>query len=448
MGILEVIALAKNGFTRLTWILILESTLTGAYASLTSGLFGVFLASVGHGVEGISIILFASVVASIPIGVLLHNHPSFIKSKVKLKLTAFHGIESSVWLLIPLAKDAVTISALYSVYRVFSFLASIFLTFVIYGSLAEDELRTVSSKRSALAGISVVLGFGLGTVLLTILQAKDKFVYVFSLGALMGLISTLLLSSLDLSSLERVRFPQVTTQPEKVFSASLFLLALLASGNLLGILWTPYVMLYLHGSDSLAALMALVGTFSSITGSLAWGRKPFKTLWIGLALNTVGPILICATPWPILHVPIRAYTSFTFTAANILGTFLFAKYNEWFGAVKSSVLLVTLANSAQLIAASLGIVVKENYIIAFSVLFAANFAITALAALAVSEVAVVSEDTARTYSRLLYSGSLLGYRMVVEYSKETVVATLRLLACSLVIMTLYVIYRILWILLY
>lgn len=140
--------------------------------------------------------------------------------------------------------------------------------------------------------------------------------------------STFLILFLNLSHLEGASFPKVTEQPEKIFSASSFFVILLASGNLLGIVWTPYVMNRLNGPDFLAASMNFVGTLSSIIASLIWRKRAFKTLRLGLALNTLGPILIWATPWPAFHVLINAYTSFTYTGANFLGTFLFAKYNK------------------------------------------------------------------------------------------------------------------------
>ncbi len=189
--------------------------------------------------------------------------------------------------------------------------------------------------------------------------------------------------------------------------------------------------------------MSLVGTLSSIIASLVWREKAFKTLRVGLALNVLGPPLIWAIPWPTFHVPINAYSSFTFTGANFLGTFLFAKYNEWFGAVKSGILLVLLSSIAQLIAASLGILTRENYLTAFSMIFAIKATSCILAILTISEVSVVPEDQARTYSRILYTQSLIGYSIAIEVSRETILTTLRLLALSVVIATLYLIFRIL-----
>ncbi len=440
------VALEQESPLRFKSILIFEAMFAGAYISLTNGLFVIYLVSIGYAIEGISFVVFASAAASMLIGVFLHKRSSFIVSRVKLKLTGFHALTRIMWLLIPLTTSSLLISVLYSMFTIFNGVNSTFFTFAVYSSFTEDDIRDVTAKRSAANGISSILGFALGVFLLAFLPAEDKFAYIFPLGALLGLMSTLLILLLNLSHLEGASIPKVTEQPEKIFSASLFLVILLTSGNLLGIVWAPYVMTHLKGPDFLAASMSLVGTFTSIIASLFWRKKAFKALSVGLGLNAFGPLLIWATPWPAFHLPINAFTTFMFTGANFLGTFLFANYTKWFGAVRSSLLLVILGTAAQMVAGSLGIFAKENHLLAFSLVFAIQAAATILAVITISEVAVVPEDVARTYSWGLYSNSIMGYQVAVEISRDTILTTLKLAAFSLVIIALYLIYRILWIL--
>ena len=99
-----------------------------------------------------------------------------------------------------------------------------------------------------------------------------------------------------------------------------------------------------------------------------------------------------------------------------------------------------------MMAAPIGIIAREDYSLTFSVTFAVLIASVLLSLVTVPEVAIVSEDTARTYSFVLYRSSVTGYRTTVEISKETVITTLRLLAATLVFIMLYVIYRLLSIL--
>ncbi|MEM3507174.1 MAG: hypothetical protein QXT31_05940, partial [Candidatus Bathyarchaeia archaeon] len=56
----------------------------------------------------------------------------------------------------------------------------------------------------------------------------------------------------------------------------------------------------------------------------------------------------------------------------------------------------------------------------------------------------IPEQIARTYSYLIYNNSLLGYRISVEFSKEVIMITLRLIGLSLILLTLYIIYRVLF----
>ncbi|MCD6530017.1 hypothetical protein J7L06_07000 [Candidatus Bathyarchaeota archaeon] len=428
------------------WILVLELAFAGAYLALTRGLFVIFLVSIGYKVKGISLVMLASAAVAIVMGILIYRFPSFIVRRVKLKLVTFHGLERVMWFFIPFIQDPLTVSILYSLYMVFSFFVSTFMNFVIYGSLSEVDVKDILAKRSASGGASNIVGFLLGAFLLAFLPGKDKFVYIFSLGAALGLLSTFLITFLSLSHLENAALPKVVKEPERIFSSSLFFVTLLMGGNLLGMVWTPYVMNRLGGPDYLAALMNLIGTVSSILASLFWGGKSFKALRLSHISNVLNPLIIWLTTEPTVHIAISAFNSFTYTGASFLGSFLFAKYKEWFGAVHSSVLLATLGNIAVLMAAPIGIIAREDYSLTFSVTFAVLIASVLLSLVTVPEVAIVSEDTARTYSFVLYRSSVTGYRTTVEISKETVITTLRLLAATLVFIMLYVIYRLLSIL--
>jgi len=324
---------------------------------------------------------------------------------------------------------------------IFSFIVSTFMGFVIYGSLSEEDIRDILAKRSVSGGLSNIAGFALGTFLLATLPAQRKFGVIYPLGAVVGLLSTASVLMLDLSHLEGAPLPKAVREPERVFSTSLFFVVLLLSGNLLSMIWTPYLMNELGGSDSLAASINLIGTISSILASLVWRRSSFKTLRVGHGLNALSPLLVWMTPLPILHVPISAYVSFTYTAANFLGSFLFAEYTAWFGAVRSGILLAVIGNVAQLLAATIGMVARESYLVAFPATLGAGAASVLLALLTIPEVSIVPEDVARSYSHTLYRSSILGYRVAVEVSRETILTTFRIMALTIVFATLYLIYR-------
>lgn len=428
------------------WILVSEALLSGFYTSLTSGLFVVCLVSMGYAVEGISFVVMASSASSALLGGLLYRRPSFITARSKLKLIFFHAFERITWMLIPLVRNILFVSVLYSAYMISSFLVSSLMAFAIYGSLEEEDIRDVTGERSAASGVSSILGYALGAFLLGLLPPDEKFAVIFPLGSLIGLVSTLLVSLLDLSHLEEASPTSEVEQPERIFSTSIFFVVFLASGNFGGIIWSPYVIKRLGGPDFIPALMSLFGSLSSITASLFWKKRSFTALRVGLLLNALGPPMIWLTPHPILHIPINIYTSFTYTAGNFIGSFLFARYKKWLGAVKSSVLLGLIGSIAQLVASPLGMLVGEDYLLGFTIMFTLKALANLLALLTIPEVAAVPEDVARTYSRILYSSSLTGYKFTFEVSRETILTTLRLILFSTIIIALYIIYRVLWML--
>lgn len=66
---------------------------------------------------------------------------------------------------------------------------------------------------------------------------------------------------------------------------------------------------------------------------------------------------------------------------------------------------------------------------------------TILAFLTVPEVAMIPEGSARTYSQILYTGSLMVYAVAVETARETIILSFRLLALILAIILLYITYK-------
>ncbi|MEM2836633.1 MAG: hypothetical protein QXF23_01090 [Candidatus Bathyarchaeia archaeon] len=431
---------------KIAWALTLEILLAGAYVSLTRGLFIIYLTSIGYSVDSISFVTLSSALSSIIFGILIYKRPNFIIRRIKAKLITFHALERLTWMIIPLTQNLFTILSLYSIQLVSSFLINTFISYIIYGSLTEDLIRDVTAKRSAANGVSSIMGFLAGTALLAFLPPESKFKYIFIMGSLIGLVSTLIVATLNVSHLEGKMFPEAVEEPERIFSSSIFSIVFFSSGNILGIVWAPYVIRYLGGADYIASLMSLAGTMSNSVASLFWRRRSFKSLHFGLIANALGPILILVTPWPVAHVGINIYTSFTYTGASFITAFLFARYNRWFGAIKSGILLVLFNSCAQLVASITGLLIKENFIILFLAALSAKLAASLLASLTIPETALIPENLARTYSQILYNSSLMGYQMGVELSKETIMMALRFLALLLTVIILYMIYYILWIL--
>ncbi len=432
-----------DSLMRFKWLLVLEALLSGAYVALTRGLFIVYLSSLQFQVNEISLVIFVASMAAFLVAVVLYRRFSFVLQRVKLKLAVFHTAERVVWLLMPLATTSALIMVFFTVYSILSALISVFLVYVIYCPLSEADVRDVTAKRSAASGLSSIIGFAAGTFLLAFLPPENQFAYIFFAGALIGLLSSFLVILMNLSHVEATSCPSQIVEPEKIFSASTFFVVLVSANNLLGLIWVPFVINQLNGPAWIAAAMALAATVTSIGASLYWRSKSFKVLRLALALNAFAPILILFTPWPDVHIGINAFTGFTFTGANFVGMILFAKYTQWFGAARSSILLVILGNGAQLIAAPLAALTTGNFTLAILLVLWINSISAATAFFTVPEVAVVPQKAASTYSQILFTTSFLGYRLSIDISKQTVNIILRLLAFTLVIAVLYLVYRVL-----
>lgn len=426
-------------------LLVLEALFGGLFIALTWGLLFVYLVSIGAGVDGISAVVGLSALTKLIVHLLFYRYPNLLVSKVRLKFVLQHGLERILFAFIPLTRNYLVIALIYA--AIAATPTSTYMNLTMYGLLSEEEVKDVTAKRTAAFGASGIMGFVLAMILLAFMPPETKFVYIYSLGSMIGLVSTVLVALMDVSGLEGARIPGGIEQPERLFSTSAYFVALLAGGNLLAMVWVPYVMDRLRAPDYLAAAMNLATTFTSIVASLFWRGRPFKALRYGVALDAAAPILALATPIPTIHPLLSAYSSFAYTGANFVGSFLFAGYNRWLGAVRSSIFMIITLCLAQLLVAPVSMLVGGNYLLMFSIAIGLKLAAFALASTTIPEVAAVPEQAARAYSFALYNKSVTGYRVSVELSRGAALLALRLMGLSAAFLALYVIYRILFLML-
>lgn len=431
---------------KLKLLLILEALFAGAYIALTRGLLFVYLVSIGAGIEGISIVVGISAFITTIVHLLLYKNPKFLTTKIWLKFVIFHGLERILFIFIPFIKNYFLISIIFGAIN--SLPIGAFINLIIYGSFSEEDIKDVTAKRTASLNVSSIIGFILAMILVAFVPSTMKFIYIYLIGSMIGLLCTFIVALMRVSHLEGMTIPKGVEQPEKLFSTSFYFTITLASGNLLAMVWVPYVMDYLKAPDYLAVAMSLAGTFSSIIASLFWKGLSLKTLRNSIGLDIIAPILASITPFPIVHPILFAFSSFTYTGSNFIGNFLFARYNRWLGAIKSSILLIIILSLAQIIIAPISIILKGSYFLIFLTVIGLKLMAFLLALITIPEIAVLPEQTARTYSFLLYNNSLTGYRVSVELSKETILLTLRLIVFSLVLLILYIIYRILFLIIF
>ena len=427
---------------KLKLLLILEALFFGLSSALTTGLLFVYLVSIGAGVAGISIVVGISALTKLATQLLLYKYPRFLLTKVKLNFIINYGLDRILLIFIPLTQDYLMIAVAYAIAAATP--TSAFTNLVIFGSLSENDIKDVTAKRTAALGVSSIIGFALAMILLAFMPPETKFFYIYAFGVMMGLVSVLLVSFMDVSHLEGMEIPKGIEQPERLFSTSAYFIAILAGGSLLSMVWVPYVMDYLKGPDYLAVAINLVITLTSVPASLVCRGFSFKKLRYNVGLDAASPILALITPIPILHPFLSAFSSFTYTGSNFIGSFLFAGYKKWLGAIKSSILIVIIMCVANVLIAPIGMLFKGDYLSLFSIVFGIKLVAFILALTTIPEVAAVPEHTARDYSFMLYNKSVTGYRISVDLSRDTIVFTLRLIGIFLTFLALYIIYRVLF----
>ncbi|MCL7394062.1 MAG: hypothetical protein LZ169_04475 [Thaumarchaeota archaeon] len=422
-------------------LLILEMAFAGIYLALTRNLLVIYLTSIGFDVGKISLVtLIATAIASL-ISVILWRFSGFLTRRVKLKLLLFHAFERIFWVPMVLVKDLASIAALYAMISASTTIITAFMNLLIYSSFDESGVRDVTAKRTIAGNLMSIIGSAAAMMMLAILPRDLKFAIIFVTGSMIGLLATLMLSTADMRHLEGIKVPKRVGKPEQMFSISSFLLTMLTSSNLLGIVWTPYLMGVLGAPDYLAAAMNFVSTIFGIMGSFFWARRSLRSFRLAIGSLMLVPIAAFITPIPTAHLGITAFGTFMFTGANFLGNFLFARYLREFGAVRSSIMLSMLTNLSQLLATPFGMLFSQDYMLLFASVIFIRLLSVILAFLTVPEVAAVPEEVARTYSQLIYTNSLMGYSYILETSKEVIALTVRLLALATVLALLYILYK-------
>ncbi|HDI31816.1 MAG TPA: hypothetical protein ENF80_03260 [Thermofilum sp.] len=427
--------------------LILEIFLAGIYLPLTSGIFLIYLSSLGYGFSEISLITALPSLIGIIISLITNRNPNIISQKLKQRFILVHAGERITWFLMPFLRELYLIIILYVFKTAFSAMISIYMNYVIYGSFSETDIRDVTAKRASAGSLSSIFSYLLATLIIGALPPETKYLTSFTLGASIGLLSTLIISLPDFSKLEIKLSRPTLSSVEKIYSASLYQVLFVASANMLGMVWTPFLINVRNYPDYLPALMGFIATFLSILSSLYWRDRTFRTYRNSLLLDALTPLLIWTLPTPYLQVALSAYNSFISTGTGFLGGFLFARYMPSSEAILGASVLTMIGGFGQGIASLIGITLGNNYLAVFIAIMLLKLFSLIIAYVIIPEVALIPEDVARNYSLTLYKISLIGFNMTIEYSKESILITLRMIGLTMTLTLLYILYRLVAILL-
>ncbi|MCL7383220.1 MAG: hypothetical protein LZ172_02170 [Thaumarchaeota archaeon] len=421
-----------------------EIAFYGLYIVMTRNIFILYLVSVGMDIFRISTVILLSTLISTIASLIIYKYPRIFVIKINEKNLFFHALEKLIFIPMPYTQDLLVITLYYGLANISSIFASVYVNLIIYGSFGEGDIRDITAKRNIALNITNVLGYLITLLLMYSLPQSIKFQVLFTLGGLLGVLSTASILTIRIKNIDAMKMFEQISKPEQLFSSSSFFITLLTSANLLGLVWTPFLVNVLNSPDYIVVAVNFAGSIASIISSIFWVKTPFKKLRYSLGLASLTPILSMLTPYPLLHIGISAYGGFTFTGANFLGNFLFAKYKTWLGVLRVSILLTIIANISQLLATPFGLIFRDDY----TVLFTASAIIRVLSVIVayftIVEVAVIPEEYARTYSQLLYSNTIVGYMIIVDTVRESIILGLKIVAIATVLLILYILYRFLF----
>lgn len=418
-----------------------EMVFYGLYVVMTRNIFILYLVSVGMEIPEISIIIFLSTLVSTSFSIIIYKKYAYaFLSRIRETSLFFHALEKLIFIPVPYFSNPVAIILCYSIANISSIFSSIYVNFIIYGSFEEAGIKDITAKRAMALNVTNVLGYLLTMLLMYTLPVGVKFQIIFILGGLLGMFSTISIITVRMESVDTDRmFGQ--TKPEQMFPTSSFFITLLTSANLLGLVWTPFLVNVLNSPDYIVVAVNFAGSLAATSSSILWAKASFRKLRYSLGFASLTPVLAMVAPYPLLHVGVSAYGGFTFTGANFLGNFLFARYKMWLGVLRVSILLTIISNVSQLLAALFGLVFQNNYSILFISSTIIRLLSIVIAYFTIAEIAVVPEEYARTYSQLLYANSIVGYSVIVDTIRESTILSLKVLAIATAMLILYVLYR-------
>lgn len=424
--------------------LVSEASFYGLYFVMTRNVFVLYLVSRGFEIFTISGIIFISTLISTIISLIIYKSPRIFVNKITEKSLFFHALEKVIFIPMAYTQDFLVITLCYALANISSIFSITYVNFIIYGLFNEVDIKDVTAKRTMALNVITILGYLITILLMYSLQQTTKFQVIFTLGGLLGLFSTVSIINIRIKDVETMNMLEQVSKPEQMFSASSFLISLLTSANLLGLAWTPFLVNVLNSPDYVVMAVNFAGSITSIISSAIWVKTSLRNLRYSLGLASLTPILSMITPYPLLHIGISAYGGFTFTGANFLGNFLFARYKSWLGVLRVSILLTIIANASQLLATPFGLIFQNNYTMLFISSTIVRMLSVALAYFSIVEVAIVPEEYARTYSQLLYSNSMMGYAIIVDTVRESIILALKIMAIAITLLILYIFYRFLF----
>ncbi|OYT46416.1 MAG: hypothetical protein B6U85_07535 [Desulfurococcales archaeon ex4484_42] len=430
-------------------LLVIEALFGGAYVSLSRGYFFLMLAESGYDARTLSLIAVVSTLLMVFLCWIIYERPYLVYKNVKRKLVVLSLMERLSWFILPflLVKYGLwAVTIMYGIAQVLTIPVSMLIFITIYGGYSEEDVRRIVGWRSA-ASLTSTLTMQVFTVLVFYtLPSFSKYYYIYVISFICGLMSWLQLTLLKIPS-NGVPWRKVTTIDVEVKSGDIFiyLTLLLGSSNLLGMVWGPYLVNVLKAPSYLYPLISAIGTLSGAIASLIWMRLKYNYYIVGLSITSLVPIFVL-TLSPQYHLLISGIGAASYTAANFIGVLLYSRLSKVEGYAKSSARLVAANSLGLLIPSLIMYLFGLNYSIALVISALMRFTALIVALLTIEEVSPLPDPTIKTYSRIIYTTGVFSYRVTLLTTTEYLVTLAKLAGFMLILIILYVIYRVTYLL--
>ncbi len=420
-------------------ILVAEALFGGFYVTVTRSLFIVMLSYNDFTLSEISIVVFFSAVTGAFLSYVLYNRPNLISGRMKPKLLGVHFAERIFWMSLPfMIWDWRLTSLAYAAAVCVSVVVGTLINSVIMSIPNEGRTKYIFSRRSAVSSASALLAGFFMSAVLAIFPSIDGYFIAYLSAGFTGLTSTALLIFLNVPEVQVPEKPRPKLDIEaETTTTFLFLSIMFTGGGLIGIAWIPYLK-YLGAPSYLAGLLSFFGSLGGILGSYlltTYGRHRVAVL-----LNTAITFLIPFIAMPQFHPVLSFLMSASFVGANLMALSIYSSYVKELGASRASVMISAATLIGTAMASIAGMLLRSPLLLL--ILAGAFKAVAALLVIiAIPETTLLSKPMALGYARLIRSISIFSYTLMMETSRQAIVLLIRIVAMAVIVMLMYLIYK-------
>lgn len=431
-------------------IFALESLIAGFYVAITRGLAPLFLTVYGMSIsEILKLNLVANAFALAAAWLLYLFRGTIISKGLKHKLVLSHALERFIWGSIPVAAIYYP-GFLYAVYTI-AVVSTVPVGFTLYmamnSTFDEDSLKRVYAYRSALGSMSTLAGQATSIIVVATMEGVQKYVLLYVMAMAIGLLASAVLASASIKSFTPVAPSEVPSGIEvaKASTTFTYLMFLVATGSVLGVAWTPYLVEELRAEEYIAVALGLAQTLTSVVASVFWTTKGYATYRYAVSLLPVVPITILYINVPMAHLAIAVLYAFANIGANFLASFTFAEVAKRFSADRASAMLTAASIPAQVMGIGIAYV-ASLYGAYMPFVTSAMLASVALliAFTAMPGVAVVQPQLSMMYAMQIHHTATALYNFVFSTVKSYATLSARLVALASSIIVLYTAFRLLY----